>query len=83
MKRLRAAVVPGLLLAFLACYAGFSVAFTAASANGGLLTPESAPDPVVVVLGLTTLVLRLGLLFGAVPFAVGWVARRALRGSAA
>jgi hypothetical protein len=79
----RVAVFPGLLVAYLVMYGAISAAFTAASADGGLLTPESAPDPVVVLLGLTTLVLRLGLLFGAVPLAVGWVARWAMRRGAA
>ena len=83
MKRLRAAVVPGLLLAFLACCAGFSVAFTAASADGGLITPDATPDPVAVVLGLGTLTLRLGLLFVVVPLTAGWAVRRLLRRGAA
>jgi len=79
----RVAVFPSLLVAYLVVYGAVSAAFTAASAHGGLLTPESTPDPVVVLLGLTTLVLRLGLLFAGVPLAVGWAVRRGMRRGAA
>lgn len=71
---------PGLLqpAAVLVGYVVCSTAFSAGS-HDGLLTPDSTPNLGVLVLGITTLALRLTLLFGALPTVGWWVARTVLR----
>jgi hypothetical protein len=68
LRALRAIAAPAIVLL---AYAASRWAFAAATVDDGLLTPEGAPATSVVVLGLLTLLLRLGALFG-VPAWIAW-----------